>query len=86
MAYHCSQHVSESGVLEIFARGIRNPGLWNPEYSSGKSGIPQAIGIRSPISADKESNPVPVIWNPRRGIQTFHQRLSWISLDGLTIE
>ena len=22
----------ESGILEIFARGIRNPGPWNPEY------------------------------------------------------
>ena len=24
---------SESGIREIFAFGIRNPGLWNPEYS-----------------------------------------------------
>ena len=23
----------ESGILEIFAGGIRNPGPWNPEYS-----------------------------------------------------
>ena len=23
----------ESGILETFARGIRNPGPWNPEYS-----------------------------------------------------
>ena len=24
----------ESGIWENFARGIQNPGLWNPEYSS----------------------------------------------------
>ena len=24
----------DSGIPEIFGRGIRNPGLWNSEYSS----------------------------------------------------
>ena len=28
-----SLHVRESRFLEIFACGIRNPGLWNPKYS-----------------------------------------------------
>ena len=27
-------HVRESGIREIFVRGIRNPGLWKLEYSS----------------------------------------------------
>ena len=37
----------ESGIREIFASGMRNPGLWNPEYSSRnpespKDGIPES--------------------------------------------
>ena len=27
-------HVTESGICEKFACGIRNPGFWSPEYSS----------------------------------------------------
>ena len=27
-------HVTESGIWEKLACGIRNPGLWSPEYSS----------------------------------------------------
>ena len=27
----------------------KNPGLWNPEFSSRNSGIPLTIGIRNPI-------------------------------------
>ena len=29
-----SPHITESGIWEKFACGIRNPGLWSPEYSS----------------------------------------------------
>ena len=36
--------ILNSGIQEIFARGIRNPGLWNPKYSA-----------RNPSSTDKES-------------------------------
>ena len=28
------RHNSDSGIREFFGCGIRNPGLWNPEYSS----------------------------------------------------
>ena len=28
------QENPDSGIQEIFAYGIRNPGFWNPEFSS----------------------------------------------------
>ena len=37
---------------EIFACGILNPGLWNPEYSSRN---PESREIPSPSSTDKDS-------------------------------
>ena len=43
---------------------FRNPGLWNPEYSSRnkKSGIAVTTGIQNPSSTDKESRDQ--YWNP----------------------
>ena len=40
------------GIREIFARSIRNPGIWNPEYNS--TGIQNQanywnLGSRNPI-------------------------------------
>ena len=79
-----------SRIWEIFAGGIRNrgkfyslkrnPGLWNPEYSSRNFGIPYTIGIQNPSSTDKDWRPVPAIPNPLHGIQ--NPRLSWIPLRG----
>ena len=45
----------------MFACGIQNPGLWNPEYS--------AAGIRNPGSTDKDMesstwSPKSTGWNP----------------------
>ena len=81
---------SDSGIQEIFACGIRNLGkfcLWNPKswalesrIQLRESGIPLTIGIQKPSSTEKDSNPVPGIRNPRRGIQK--PRLSWIPLHG----
>ena len=73
----------ESGILRFGIRstvvGIRNPALWNPEYScrnpkswaleSGiqpkESGIPLTIEIQNPSSTDKNWNPVSGIRNPQ---------------------
>ena len=61
------------GIWELFVYTIRNPGFWNPEYSS-----------RNPESStDKYWNPVPGIRNRQRGIQ--NPRLSWIPLHGAMI-
>ena len=63
------------GIWEIFACGIWNPRLWNPEYSSR---IPKAA---NDCSNDKEAGIRYLesgIRNPRRRIQ----RLSWIPLHG----
>ena len=38
---------------EIFACGIWNPGLWNPEYRLKQCGIPLTIGFQNPSSTDK---------------------------------
>ena len=55
---------ADSGILilEIFASGIRNPGLWNPEYSSRnpESLLRLESGIQIPLTNRPESN----IWNP----------------------
>ena len=44
----------ESGIREIFASGMRNPGLWNPEYSSRnpespKDRIPESKTVLVPL-------------------------------------
>ena len=49
----------ESGIRENFTCGIRNPGLWNPEYSSRnpespKDGNPESKYLESEIY-DEES-------------------------------
>ena len=85
-----SPHVMESGIRDVFACGIRDPGysqFWNPQswtldsrMQYKESGIPLMIGIRNPGFNDKDWNPVPGIRNPRRGIQ--NPRLSWIPLHG----
>ena len=61
--------------------------LWNPESSALESGIQLKesgillyIGFQNPSFINKDWNPVPVIRNPRRGIQ--NPRLSWIPLYG----
>ena len=66
-----------SGIREIFACGIRNSGLQNPEYSSRswnrtKSHLESRIQVPLTGIQYLESG----IRNPRRGFQ--NPRLSWI--------
>ena len=61
----------------MFAYGIRNPGLWNPEYSSRNPDPTNDCYPESKLQ-DIDSNPVPGIRNPRRGIQ--NSRPSRVSL------
>ena len=69
------------GIHVIFARRIRNRGLWSLEYSlrnleSTDDWYPESI-----FQGQKIRNPVlETVKNPRRGIQ--NPRLSWISLHG----
>ena len=61
--------VRDTGIRDIFACGIRNPGrfelgiLKSWALESGiylkESGIPLTIEIRNPSSKDKDWNPVP---------------------------
>ena len=72
----------DSGIREIFACGIQNLrklacGIRNPE--SGKILLVES-GIQNPSSTDKYWNPLNVIQNPQRGVQS--PRLSWIPLHG----
>ena len=71
-------------MLEIYTCGIRNPGLWNPKYSSmnpeSTKNWNSRIGIQVPLA--KIWNSVPGILNPRRGIQK--PRVSWIPSRGAT--
>ena len=62
--YRPTQENPDSGIRRIFACGIRNPGLWNPEFR-----IPLTIRNQNPSSSDKVRNPVPGIQNPWLGIQ-----------------
>ena len=72
-----------SWIRERFARGILNPGLWNPDKTQGIRNpttdwnVPQKkIGIQNPGSTEKDWNPEPgFIRNPRQGIH--NPRLSW---------
>ena len=64
-----SPHVRKFGKS-----GYLNPGkfcLWNPESWSLESGIPETTGMQNPSSSDQDWNPVPGIWNPRRGNQNL---------------
>ena len=85
----------DSGIREIFACRIRNPGkfcFWIPESCTLKfekrlheSGFHLTIVIRNPSCTDKVWNPVPGIRNPARpGIQ--NPRLSWIPLPGANFQ
>ena len=56
---------TNSGIPETFSFGVRNPGLWNPEFSS-----------RNPES--RIQAPLTRIQNRQRGI--WNPRLSWITL------
>ena len=77
-----SPNVRESGLRNLwssqFACGIRNPGLWNSEYSSRNLESPLSLEFRNPTSTDKdlESN----TWNPNPRHQIQNLRLSWIPL------
>ena len=59
----------ESGFWDIVARGIRNPMIWNPEYSLRNPETHKRLESRMQVPLTKIWNPVPVIKNPR---------LSWI--------
>ena len=83
-------HVRDTGIRDIFACGIRNPGrfeLGNLKSWALESGIhlkeseiPLTIGTQNPSSTDKYWNPVPGNRNPRRGIR--NPRQSWTPLRG----
>ena len=67
MQYQITQR---EGMGEIFACGIQNPGLWNPEFSSRDSEVPLPIEI----------------WNPKRRymihvLDTWSEPKSSIRLD-----
>ena len=68
----------ESGIKNLFASGIRNPTLWNPESSSR---IPEnmSFGIRNPLRWNHKSSTAQ-IRSLHHGIQNL--RLSWITLHG----
>ena len=73
--------IAYSGIREIFASGIRNPGLWNLDNSSRKpeSNWRLEFGIQVPLTKTMDSN----TWNPnpRWGI-IQNPRLPWIPLHG----
>ena len=73
--------IAFSGIREIFASGIRNPGLWNLDKSSRKpeSNWRLEFGIQVPLTKTMDSN----TWNPnpRWGI-IQNPRLPWIPLHG----
>ena len=77
-----SPNVRESGLRNSwssqFACGIRNPGLWNSEYSSRNLESPLRLEFRNPTSTDKdlESNS----WNPNPRHKIQDLRLFWILL------
>ena len=80
---HCSPNARESGILENLAGKIRNPGLWNLEYSSRNTESHERLESRILGPLKKNENLVPSFRNPQRGIQ--NPRLSWISLFGVIL-
>ena len=65
---HPMQGNADSGIREIFACGILNPGLWNPEYSFRN---PPYFRLESggPVQLTKNletntQNPESMAWNP----------------------
>ena len=74
----------ESGILEIFACGIRNPGPLNPEYSCSN---PESVSLLfynnwnpNPSSTGKYLEPSNC--NPESMAWKQNPRVSWISLHG----
>ena len=65
----------DSGIWEIFAGEIRNPGLWNPEYSSEKlelgigSATDKQLGIHSTWNLES------MAWDPE--YKTLLDFLTW---------
>ena len=80
---HCSPNARESGILENLAGKIRNPGLWNLEYSSRNPESHERLESRIQGPLKKNENLVPSFRNPQRGIQ--NPRLSWIPLHVATL-
>ena len=72
----------ESRIREIFASGIRNLGLWNPEYSLRNPENPLKLAIQNRSSTNKDWNKVSGIRNSWREIQ--NSRLFWLTLHGAT--
>ena len=58
--------LTEFGIREIFAGGIRNPVLWNPEYSLRN---PNPWNPESKFHWPRIRNPVPGVRSPWHGIQ-----------------
>ena len=58
-----------SGTWVKFASGIRNPWLWNPEYSWRNPESYYGLEFRIQGSLKKDWNQVPGIRNPQRGIR-----------------
>ena len=77
-----SPNVRESGLRNSgsfqFSCGIRNPGLWNSEYSSRNLESLLRLELQNPTSTDKdlEFN----TWNPNPRHKIQNLRLSWIPL------
>ena len=63
------------GIRENFAKGIRIPGFWNPEYSSRN---PESQLRLEVLLTNSGIRYLPAIRDPRLGIQ--NPRLSWIFL------
>ena len=80
---HCSPNARESGILENLAGKIRNPALWNLEYSSRNPESHERLESRIQGPLKKNENLVPSFRNPQRGIQ--NPRLSWIPLHVATL-
>ena len=68
---------------EMFACGIRYPGLWNPEYNSSNAELPKNWNPDSKFHWQRIHNPLPGIRNPRH--ETQNRRLSWISFHGAIV-
>ena len=69
----------ESGIGNFFGR-IWNPGLWNPEYSSGSSEFRQRLEsvIQVPLTRNPESstwNPEFTAWNQES--KTVSDQVTW---------
>ena len=78
------QEIFACGIQNLgkFACGIRNPGFWNPEYSSRNPESRKFFGSGIQFQLTKDWNPVIGNWNPQCGIQnpeakTVLDSLTW---------